>query len=178
MDKTEKTENGEKGVAMLTAFGVIKKIGVYCYDVEVESGNCAGTISSENKKLIIIGNNEEQLEKQTEWSQHDQEGYADCYDYSLSHSIEIDKSEVMERFGISESKIDEILGGENLELDEWDLRGEDYFSDCELSIEELREKRKIDSEPFDAEEIISKITSEYVITPKRKKALLEIIENL
>ena len=29
MDKTQKTENGEKGEAMLTAFGVIKKTGSY-----------------------------------------------------------------------------------------------------------------------------------------------------
>ena len=178
MDKTEKTENGEKGEAMLTAFGVIKKIGVYCYDVEVESCNCAGTISSEDKSLIIIGNNKEQLEEKTEWRQVDQEGYADCYDYSLSHSIEINKSEVMERFNLDEEDIENILGGENLELDDWDLDGTDYFSDCALSIEELREKRRIDSEPFDAEEIVSKITSEYVITPNRKKELLEIIGGL
>ena len=81
----------------------------------------------------------------------------------------------MERFGLSESTIDEILGGENLELDKYDLSGKDYFTDCKLSIEELREKRRIDSEPFDAEDIISKIASEYVLTPKRKASLIRLL---
>ena len=178
MDKTEKTKNGEKGVAMLTAFGVIKKIGVYCYEVEISDHNMDGVIHEETESLIIIGNNEESRNESTEDGDSEQMGYMRSNEYTLESSFEMRSSEVMERFGLSESKIDKILGGENLELDEWDLRGEDYFSDCELSIEELREKRKIDSEPFDAEEIISKITSEYVITPKRKKALLEIIAKL
>jgi hypothetical protein len=178
MDKTEKTKNGEKGVAMLTAFGVIKKIGVYCYEVEISDHNMDGVIHEETESLIIIGNNEESRNESTEDGDSEQEGYMRSNEYTLESSFEMRSSEVMERFGLSESKIDKILGGENLELDDWDLEGTDYFSDCELSIEELREKRKIDSEPFDAEEIISKITSEYVITPKRKKALLEIIEKL
>jgi hypothetical protein len=178
MDKTEKTENGEKGVAMLTSFGVIKKIGVYCYEVEISDHNMDGVIHEETESLIIIGNNEESRNESTEDVDSEQEGYMRSREYTLESSFEMRSSEVMERFGISESKIDEILGGENLELDDWDLEGEDYLSDCDLSIEKLREKRKIDSEPFDAEEIISKITSEYVITPKRKKELLEIIAKL
>jgi len=59
-----------------------------------------------------------------------------------------------------------------------DLRGTYYFDECKLSIKELREKRKIDSEPFDADEIISKIASEYVLTPKRKEALFKSIKKL
>jgi hypothetical protein len=168
-------EEAIKGEAMLKKFGVIKKIGVYCYDVEIESGNCGGTIATKTEKLIIIGNNEEQLEEQTEDRQEDDEGYADFYTYDLIHSAEFFADEIMERFGLSESTIDEILGGENLELDKYDLSGKDYFSDCKLSIEELREKRRIDSEPFDAEDIISKIASEYVLTPKRKASLIRLL---
>ena len=178
MGKKKKTKNGEKGVAMLTAFGVIKKIWVYRYRVDISDYNMDGVINEETESLIIIGNNEESRDERTEDEDSEQMGYSRSTEYTLWRSFEMRSSEVMERFDLSESEIDEILGGENLELDDWNLEGTDYFSDCELTIEELREKRRIDSEPFDAEEIISKITSEYVITPKRKKALLEIIEKL
>jgi len=178
MDKTEKTENGEKGVAMLTAFGVIKKIGVYCYEVEISDHNCDGVIHEETESLIIIGNNEESRNESTEDVDSEQEGYMRSKEYTLEGSFEMKSREVMERFNLDEEDINNILGGENLELDDWDLDGTDYFSDCDLSIEKLREKRRIDSEPFDAEEIVSKITSEYVITPNRKKELLEIIGGL
>ena len=178
MDKTKKTENGEKGVAMLTAFGVIKKIGVYCYEVEISDHNMDGVIHEETESLIIIGNNEESRNESTEDKDSEQEGYMRSKEYTLESSFEIESREVMERFNLDEGDINDILGGENLELDDWDLSRTDYFSDCDLSIEKLREKRRIDSEPFDAEEIVSKITSEYVITPKRKKELLEIIRGL
>ena len=174
MENTQE-ENERKGEAMLTKFGAIKKIGVYCYRVSIESANVAGTISEKEENRIIIGNNEEQLEEQTEWRQEDQEGYADMYDYTLVYSAEFHSDEVMERFDLSESQIEEILEGENLELDDWDLDGTDYFNECKLSMEEIIEKRRIDSEPFDAESIISKIASEYVLTPKRKASLIKII---
>lgn len=177
MENTQE-ENERKGEAMLTKFGAIKKIGVYCYTVSIESANVGGTISQKYENRIIIGNNEEQLEEQTEWRQEDQEGYADLYDYTLIYSAEFHSDEVMERFDLRESKIEEILEGENLELDDWDLDGTDYFDECALSMEEIIEKRRIDSEPFDADEIISKIASEYVLTTKRKSALLKSIGKL
>lgn len=179
MENTQE-ENARKGEAMLTKFGVIKKIGVYCYDVTIENHNGAvGTISSEEEQLIIIGINEESLEERTEDEDYEDEGFMRTTTYSLEFEEEDWTSdEVMERFNLSEYQIKEILDGENLELDNWDLRGKDYFYECDLSIEELREKRKIDTEPFDADEIISKIASEYVLTPKRKSALVKSIEKL
>ena len=179
MENTQE-ENARKGEAMLTKFGVIKKIGVYCYDVTIEKHNGAvGTISSEEEQLIIIGINEESLEERTEDEDYEDEGFMRTTTYSLEFEEEDWTSdEVMERFNLSEYQIKEILDGENLELDNWDLRGKDYFYECDLSIEELREKRKIDTEPFDADEIISKIASEYVLTPKRKSALVKSIEKL
>ena len=179
MENTQE-ENARKGEAMLTKFGVIKKIGVYCYDVTIENHNGAvGTISSEEEQLIIIGINEESLEERTEDEDYPDDGFMRTTTYFLEFEEEDWTSdEVMERFNLSEYQIKEILDGENLELDNWDLRGKDYFYECDLSIEELREKRKIDTEPFDADEIISKIASEYVLTPKRKSALVKSIEKL
>jgi len=172
-------DNAKKGEAMLTKFGVIKKIGVYCYDVTVENHNGAvGTISSEEEQLIIIGINEEELEERTQDEDAEDEGFMTTTSYYLVSEEEMPSDEVMERFNLSESQIKGILDGENLELDDWDLKRPgrtDYFHECGLTIEEVREKRKIDSEPFDAEEIISKIASEYVLTPKRKASLIEII---
>ena len=92
--------------------------------------------------------------------------------------MELHSSEVMERFNLCESEIDDILNDDNLELDDWDLKRPartDYFEECKLTIEEVRTKREIDKEPFDAESIISKIASEYVLTPKRKASLIKII---
>ena len=146
MDKTKKTENGEKGEAMLTAFGVIKKIGVYCYEVEISDHNMDGVIHEETESLIIIGNNEESRNESTEDVDSAQEGYMRSKEYILEGSFEMKSREVMERFNLDEGDINNILGGENLELDDWDLDGTDYFSDCDLSIEELREKRRIEAE--------------------------------
>lgn len=176
--ENQQEENARKGESILIKLGLIKKIKVYCYRVSIESANVGGTISEKKEDLIIIGNNEEQLKKKTRWRQVDQEGYADLYDYTLVYSAEFHSDEVMERFDLSESQIEEILEGENLELDDWDLDGTDYFDECALSMEEIIEKIRIDSEPFDADEIISKIASEYVLTPKRKSALLKSIEKL
>ena len=158
--------------------GAIQKIGVHCYEVEISDHNMDGVIHEETESLIIIGNNEKSRNKSTENYDSEQMGYMRSKEYTLESSFEIESREVMERFNLDEGDINNILGGENLELDDWDLDGTDYFSDCDLSIEKLREKRRIDSEPFDAEEIVSKITSEYVITPNRKKELLEIIGGL
>ena len=178
MENTQE-ENARKGEAMLTKFGVIKKIGVYCYDVTIENHNGAvGTISSEEEQLIIIGINEESLEERTEDEDYEDEGFMRTTTYSLEFEEEWTSDEVMERFDLSESQIEEILDGENLELEEWELDGTDYFNECKLSMEEIIEKRKIDTEPFDADEIISKIASEYVLTPKRKSALVKSIEKL
>lgn len=179
MENTQE-ENARKGEAMLTKFGVIKKIGVYCYNVTIENHNGAvGTISSEDEQLIIIGINEESLEERTEEEHYEDDGFMRSTTYSLVFKEEgWTSDEVMERFNLSEYEIEEILDGENLELDDWDLRGTYYFYECKLSIKELREKRKIDSEPFDADEIISKIASEYVLTPKRKEALFKSIKKL
>ena len=165
--------------------GYNDQIGVYCYDVKTWDAD--DDIIDE--KLIIIGNNEEKIKERIE------DGIQDFYsgetsDYTLKRSFKISSSEVMERFGLKfgliESTINEILGGKNIE-EYYDI--DDAFRDCGLSIEELREKRKIDSEKlkadekidsehFDAEEIISKITSEYALTPKRKEALIESIRML
>ena len=159
----------------------IQKIGVHCYDVKTWDADD----DIHDEKLIIIGNNEEKIKERTK------DGTQDFYsgetsDYTLKRSFKISSSEVMERFGLRESTINEILGGKNIE-EHYDI--DDAFRFCGLSIEELREKRKIDSEklkadekidsePFDAEKIISKITSEYALTPKRKEALIELIRML
>ncbi|MSP69700.1 MAG: hypothetical protein EXR20_05455 [Bacteroidetes bacterium] len=161
--------------------GAIQKIGVHCYDVYDADDDIHG------EKLIIIGNNEDQLEERTEDGIQYFDSGGKTFEYTLKRSFKISSSEVMERFGLRESTINEILGGENIELANYEIA--DAFRDCGLSIEELREKRKIDSEklkadekidsePFDAEEIISKITSEYALTPKRKEALIESIRML
>ena len=176
MDEIQKTKNEEKGEAMLTAFGVIKKIGVYCYDVKVYDRDD----SDHDEKLIIIGNNEEKIKERTK----DGEIYSDLYYYTLERSFEISSSEVMERFDLDKLDVDRILGGENISS-----TCPGFFRDCGLSIEELREKRKIasekfdsdkkiDSEPFDSDDIISKIASEYALTPKRKEALIRSIHEL
>ena len=129
--------------------------------------------------------NEEKIKERTEDGIQDFDS-GETSDYTLKRSFKISSSEVMERFGLIESTINEILGGKNIEK-YYDI--DDAFRDCGLSIEELREKRKIDSEklkadekidsePFDAEKIISKITSGYALTPKRKEALIESIRML
>ena len=159
--------------------GAIQKIGVHCYEVEISDHNMDGVIHEETESLIIIGNNEKSRNKSTENYDSEQMGYMRSKEYTLESSFEMKSSEVMERFDLDEVDIDNILGGKNLELDHWNLDyNTDYLSDCDLSIEELREKRRIDSKPFDAEEIISKITSEYALTPKRKEALIESIRML
>jgi hypothetical protein len=171
-------EDYKKGESLLERCDVIQKIGVYCYEVEISCHNMDGVISEKTEELIIIGNNKESIDESTEDSDSEEMGYLKSKEYTLKKSFVMISDEVMERFGLSKSKIDEILGGVNLELDNWDLRGKEYFSDCFISIQELREKRRVDSEPFDAEEIISKIASEYTLTPKRKKSLIKSIEKL
>jgi hypothetical protein len=171
-------EDYKKGESLLERCGAIRKIGVYCYEVEVSCHNMDGVISEKTEELIIIGNNKESIEESTEDSDSEEMGYLKSKEYTLKKSFVMISDEVMERFGLGKSEIDKILGGENLELDKWDLRGTEYFSDCFIPIKKLREKRRIDSEPFDAEEIISKIASEYPLTPKRKESLIKSIEKL
>jgi len=139
-------EDYKKGESLLERCGAIQKIGVYWYDVEVYSGprdDC------HHEKLIIIGNNEEKIKERTEDDIHNL-GSGEVAYYSLLHSIKIDKSEVMERFGLSETKINEILGGKNLEL------GEIFFfcilkmflNQKEISIFMARQKRHYEKIQF------------------------------
>lgn len=170
-------EDYKKGEALLERSGVIQKIGVYCYEVEIEWLEIEGNYYDDKKEnLIVIGNNKDRLEKVTEDNYEESTGRD--YTYNLEGEYLLDKDEVIERFGLSESAIEDILNGENLELKDWRLKDTDYYSDCKLSIKELREKRGVDSETFDSDEIISKIASEYVLTPKRKEALIKSIQGL
>jgi len=170
-------EDYKKGEALLERSGVIQKIGVYCYEVETEWYEVEGNYyDSKKENLIVIGNNKDELEERTEGG-YDEDDEKD-YTYNLEGEYILFKDEVIERFGLSESAIEDILNGENLELKDWRLKDTDYYSDCKLSIKELREKRGVDSETFDPDDIISKIASEYVLTPKRKEALIKSIQGL
>ena len=172
----QQEEDYRKGESLLGRSGIIQKIGVYCYEVTIEKHNGAvGTIASEDEYLIVIGNDEESLAEKTEDEDEEDEGFMVSTSYNLVRSMELYPSEVEERFKLSESAIEDILNGENLELHDWSLKRNDYFDECKLTIEDLREQRKIDAEPFDEDEIISKIASEYVLTPKRKGALIKSI---
>lgn len=163
--------------SLLKRSDVIQKIGVYCYEVEIERYEVEGNYyDTETENLIVIGINKDELEERTEGG-YDSDEEKD-YTYNLEGEYLFDKDEVIERFGLSEEDIASILEGENLELEDWRLEDTDYYSDCKLSIEELREKRAVDSEPFDFDDIISKITSECVLTPKRKKDLIKSIQGL
>ena len=154
-------------IEFLCGFGVIEKIGVYCYKM---THHCDGGAVVNSRNLILIGNNEEKLERRTEYY-HGSDGWGT--NYTLHHSAELHGEEIMERFNLSEIDIAAILYGKNLELE-----NTDYFNECKLTIDELRERRRINSEPFDADDLISKISSEYVLTPERKKALLKSINKL
>lgn len=164
-------------IEFLWDFGVIEKIGVYCYEVENTSESLNGVISTKYKNLIIIGNNEVELEDRTEYYRRSGESIK----HILVHSAELHGEEIRERFNLDEYSISHFLGGENLELDHLDLdlpHNRGLFDECKLTISEIRERRRIESEPFDAEEIIRKIASEYVITPRRKESLIEMINKL
>ena len=154
-------------IEFLWNFGVIEKIGVYCYK---RTNHCDGGALVNSRNLILIGNNEEKLERRTRYYRGS-DGWST--NYTLHHSAELHGEEIMERFNLSKSDIEDILNGKNKELEVTD-----YFDECKLTIEELREQRNIDSEPFDVDDIISKISSEYVLTPKRKKTLLESINKM
>ena len=162
---------------MLTRFGAIQKIWVCCYNVIIFD-NGWDVHSEEVKELIIIGIDKESIKDSKYSSKSEMEGFTRTKKYKLKTSKEISKHELTKRFDLSESQIKEILGGKNLELSYYDLEGTDYFYECKLSIEEIIEKRRIDTEPFDVEEIVNKISSEYVLTPKRKKDLLAYIKKL
>ena len=144
-------------------------IDVYRYGVTVYEWD-----DTQDENLIVIGNNKKQRREQTKGT------YASSYSTSCSliSKHKFPAEEVMERFNLSESDIDEILNGENLELEDCDLFNNDYFDDCKLTIEELRNKRKIDAQDFDAKGIIEKIAKEHTITPKRKEDLIKWLERL
>lgn len=171
-------KNHEKGESLLIRNGVIKKVGVYCY--KKLTTKYAGEIKTEEvENLIIIGNNREQLEEKIEGYDHEDMGdHLLCTEFTLVHSADLHIEEVIERFDISKEAAEEIFNGENFKMGYWDLSGKDYFNECKLSMKEIIEKRKIDEEPFDSDEIISKIAKEYDITSKRKSELLKSIEKL
>lgn len=121
------------------------------------------------KPGLLISDNQESLEEYAEeWEGEDRE-----YCIELEDLIEMGEYEARERYG--DAFISTILGYDgyvNNNDDDYD------YSETYMSIEELRDQRAIESEPFDAKEIISKIASEYVITPRRKASLIEIINKL
>ena len=142
-------------------------INVYRYGVTIYGG----TDDEQNEDLIVIGNSEKNRKEYFQYMSR-------FSSYSLISKHKFSADEVMERFSLSVSHIEEILNGVNLELEDCDSFNDDYFEGCKLSIEELRTKRKIDSEDFDAKGIIEKIAKEHAITPKRKEALIRCIEKL
>jgi hypothetical protein len=144
-------------------------IDVYRYGVTIYEWD-----DTQDEDLIVIGNNEKQREEQvkkTYYSSH-------SISYSLISRHKFPAEEVMERFNLSESDIEEIVNGENLELEDDVLFSTDYFDDCKLSIEEIRSKRIIDAGDFDVEGIIAEISSKYILTPKRKDILIDSLNKL
>lgn len=119
----EKNKDYKKGESYLTKIGVIQKIGVYCYTVETEWIEVDGNyMSSDSENIIIIGINKEQLENSTK--DHYNEDNGKDYTYKLEETFLLNKDEVAERFNLREFEIEQILNGENLELDCW---GTDYY---------------------------------------------------
>ena len=152
---------------------VVYRCKIYWYDAFNDTGD--------TENLIIIGINKESIDlliNDTNKAANCNRGDSLEYDLRLKKKYFFRAEEVAERFNLSESQIDKILSGENLKLDDLYLDDTDYLSDLKLSIEEIREKRIIDSEPFDVEEIVYKISKGYLITPKRKKDLLACIKKL
>jgi len=128
---------------------------------------------------VLISANQESLEEYLEkFRKRNHECLID-----LKNIIEMEESEARERYG--DDLISKILFPDG-SVDHnygYPLRvrdnGDDYiYEETYMSIERLREKRKINSQPFDADDLISKISSKYVITPERKKALLKSINKL
>ena len=173
---TEK-EAYKKGESLLERCGAIEKIGVYCYNVTVECHNIGeGTICEKSEDLIILGINEERLNERVEDQDNECEGYMESTYYKLKSSSKMLSSEVMERFNLKDHQIRKILDDkEIIEYDDFDIESEDLYRAATIKIDDLREERLIDAQPFDVEDIISKIASEYVLTPKRKGALIKSI---
>ena len=164
MENTQE-ENARKGESMLTKFGAIKKIYVMPYVLSSDP-----YIDDDEDVLgVLISDNEESIERYTERQEIKYSDY--CLDYD--DIIEMSEYEARERYG--NGRID-ILRKEDGFVHE--LEDNHIYNETFMSIEELRERRGIESEPFDAEEIIRKIASEYVITPRRKEALIEIMNKL
>jgi hypothetical protein len=159
-------ENERKGEAMLTKFGAIKKIYVIPYIfsnddyIDPEDWERCGVLISDNQEFL------EKYAKEREYKERQC-----CLDHE--DLIEMREYEARERYG--DDLIEYILREDGYVADNDD----DYiYDETYMSIEELRERRGIESDPFDAEEIISKIAREYVITPRRKDSLIEIINKL
>jgi len=143
-------ENERKGESMLTKFGAIKKIYVIPY---IFSNDPYIDHEDWERCGVLISDNQESLEKYTK--ERERKEWQCCLDH--------------------EDLIEYILSEEGF-IEE--LKDDYIYDETYMSIEELRERRGIESDPFDAEEIISKIAREYVITPRRKDSLIEIINKL
>ncbi len=165
--KNTQEENARKGESMLTKFGTSKKIYVIPYII---SGDPYIDDDDDEDVLgVLISDNEESIERYTERQEIKYRDY--CLDYD--DIIEMSEYEARERYG---NDIIDILRKEDGYVEE--LEDNHIYDETFMSIEELRERRGIESEPFDAEEIIRKIASEYVITPRRKESLIEIMNKL
>lgn len=174
---TQEEQDYTKGERLLGRCGLIQKIGVYCYEIEICKFEYEGSYYKYNKEnLIVIGNNKDELEKTTK--NHYNDNTEEEYDYKLEGEYIFFESEIIERFGLRKNHIKSILEGVNLKMDNYDLKETDCFTDCKLSIEELRKKRGVDLETFDSDDIMSKIASDYILTPKRKEALIKSIQKL
>ena len=159
-------ENERKGEAMLTKFGAIKKIYVIPY---IFSNDPYIDHEDWERCGVLISDNQESLEKYTK--ERERKEWQCCLDHE--DLIEMREYEARERYG--DDLIEYILREDGYVADNDD----DYiYDETYMSIEELRERRGIESEPFDAEKIIIKIAREYVITPRRKDSLIEIINRL
>ena len=118
---------------------------------------------------VLISDNEKSLE---EYAEKFRKRNHECL-LDLKYTIDMEESEARERYG--DDLISTILRNDEYVAD----NDNDYiYDETYMSIEKLRKKRKINSEPFDADDLISKIAKKYVITPERKKALLKSINKL
>ena len=114
--------------------------------------------------VVLISDNEESLE---EYAEKFRESNHECLvDYD--DIIEMSEYEARERYG--DDLISTILRNDEYVADN---DNDCIYDETYMSIEKLRKKRKINSEPFDADDLISKIAKKYVITPERKKSSFE-----
>jgi hypothetical protein len=178
---TKKTNDYKKAESYLTTVGIIKKIWVYCYDVEIEDHNVGGSINTVYENQMVFRSKKSEGHIRSKDSSN--EGYVTTTTYKLRLVREMTIDEIEERYILFDSKIESILEGEDLILDNWDLsRGipldKNDYSETFLDIEELRKQREKDDEPFDAQEIVNKIASENKLTPKKIDALIELLKEI